>query len=221
MTAVEAMLRQPARVIGQLGEAPLTIKLLGVALAGALVYGFVVGTFSGGDQFWAAPVKVAGGLILSALICLPSLYIFACLSGVRAGMGQVGGLIAGLVALMTVLLLGFAPVAWVFSQSTESVALMGTLHLLFWAIATGFALRFMERGFDQFHASSGGSLRAWTFIFVLVMLQMSTALRPLVGTSPTFLPGEKRFFISHWLQQMKIDMDEPYSKRVSSDHQTR
>jgi len=43
---------------------------------------------------------------------------------------------------MTVLLIGFAPVAWLFSQSTESLLLMGALHLVFWLIATYFGLRF-------------------------------------------------------------------------------
>jgi hypothetical protein len=35
-------------------------------------------------------------------------------------------------------------------------------------------------------------------IFVLVMLQMSAALRPLLGTSENFLPQQKKFFLSHW-----------------------
>jgi hypothetical protein len=42
-------------------------------------------------------------------------------------------------------------------------------------------------------------------LFLLVMLQMTTALRPLVGTAPTLLPSasEKRFFIGHWLECLK------------------
>jgi hypothetical protein len=27
---------------------------------------------------------------------------------------------------------------------------------------------------------------------------MTTALRPLIGTSKTFLPTEKKFFLAHW-----------------------
>ena len=67
------------------------------------------------------------------MICLPSLYIFTCLSGSRRGWPRCG-LLIGLVMLMTILLVGFAPVAWLFSQSTESVAWMGALHLVFWGI---------------------------------------------------------------------------------------
>src|SRR5262245_52422153 len=76
---VEAILRQPRRVVYALHQgktAGVTWGLLLVAVGCALVYGLVVGTFSGKMQLWAAPLKVAGGLLISALICLPSLYIF-------------------------------------------------------------------------------------------------------------------------------------------------
>jgi hypothetical protein len=202
LAAVEALVRQPRRVLYQLrqgGAGRITLALLLAAVVCALGYGFVVGTFSGDTQLWAAPVKIAGGLLLSALICLPSLYIFACLGGSQARLGDVAGLLAGLLALMTVLLIGFAPVAWVFSQSTRSVASMGALHLLFWIIATCFGLRFLRAGFAKFHTAPGG-LRLWMIIFLLVMAQMTTALRPLVGTGDTFLPVEKKFFVAHWLQ---------------------
>jgi len=40
-------------------------------------------------------------------------------------------------------------------------------------------------------------------VFVVVLLQMSTALRPIVGTSDTFLPTEKKFFIGHWFDNLE------------------
>ena len=112
------------------------------------------------------------------------------------------GLIAGLVALMTVLLIGFAPVAWVFSQSTDSLSAMGVLHLIFWVIATYFGLRFMCVGFAHLSGKAGG-LRVWIVIFLLVMVQMTTALRPLIGTSDSFLQKEKKFFVKHWIEQLE------------------
>jgi len=116
--AVEAILRQPRRVMFQLmqpGPGGLIAALLGIAVISSLIYGIVVGTFSGEEQIWAAPLKIVAGLFISALICLPSLYIFSCLGGSQARLVEVFGLVAGLLALMTVLLIGFAPVAWVFS----------------------------------------------------------------------------------------------------------
>jgi hypothetical protein len=203
---IEAILRQPRRVMFQLRQPEagrLILAMVGIAIVCSLVYGVVVGTFAGNRQLWAAPVKIAGGLLVSALICLPSLYIFACLSGSQARLAEIFGLVTGLVMLMTILLIGFAPVAWLFSQSTESVAWMGALHLMFLGISTAFGLRFLEAGFAQSKAGSNLGLRTWVIIFVLVVLQMTTALRPLVGTAPTFLPTEKKFFVSHWGDNLK------------------
>jgi hypothetical protein len=199
--AVEAVLRHPRRLIFQLRQ-PHAGRLMGgmllVALVCSLVYGVVVGTFALGPQLWAAPVKIAAGLMFSALICLPSLYIFTCLSGSQARLGEMCGLLAGLLMLMTILLVGFAPVAWLFSQSTQSAAWMGTLHLLFWLVSTIFGVRFLQAGFSHSQARSQAGLATWVILFILVVLQMTTALRPLVGKADTFLPTEKKFFLVHW-----------------------
>jgi hypothetical protein len=208
--AVEAILRQPRRVIYQLKQpnpGGLIASLLVIAIACSLVYGIVVGTFSGGEQLWAAPVKIAAGLLVSALICLPSLYIFSCLGGSQARLVEVFGLVAGLLALMTILLIGFAPVAWVFSQSTKSLAGMGALHLIFWLVATIFGVRFVLAGFSHLNAKSDGGLKVWVVIFLLVALQMTTALRPIIGKGHTFLPpaGEKMFFVNHWMDCLRTE----------------
>jgi hypothetical protein len=198
---IEAVLRQPRRLLFQLrepGAGKLIAGMLFASLMCGLVYGLIIGSFSGAEQWWAAPVKFTAGLLISALICLPSLYIFAGLSGSTARPGEIFGLVAGLLLLMTVLLIGFAPVAWLFSQSTNSILWMGVLHLTFWFVATAFGLRFLEAGFRLTNVRSGAGLKTWTIIFVLVVLQMSTALRPLLGRADTFLPTEKQFFLAHW-----------------------
>jgi hypothetical protein len=172
--------------------------MLFVVLLCSLVYGLVVGSFSMGTQLWAAPAKIAGGLLLSTVICLPSLYIFTCLSGSRARLAEICGLVSGLLLLMTVLLIGFAPVAWLFSQSTESIVWMGALHLVFWFIATCFGLRFLVTGFSHSQARATAGLMTWIVIFLLVTLQMTAALRPIIGKADALLPSEKKVFLSHW-----------------------
>jgi hypothetical protein len=150
IAAVDAILRQPRRVMYQLrqpGAGRLMLIMLMVAATCSLLYGVVVGTFSMGTQLWAAPAKVAGGLLLAAMICLPSLYVFTCLSGSQARLAEMCGLLAGLMMLMSILLVGFAPVAWLFTQSTESVVWMGSLHLALWFISAFFGVRFSRSGF--------------------------------------------------------------------------
>jgi hypothetical protein len=201
IAAIECVLRHPRRVMHQLrepGAGRLIAALLFISVVCSLTYGVVAGSFSGGDQWWAAPVKITGGLLVSMLICLPSLYIFASLGGAQVRLVELFGLVTGLLALMTVLLVGFAPVAWIFSQSTESVVWMGCLHLLFWFIATAFGLRFLHTGFSHARAKSNAGFLVWTLIFLLVMIQMTTALRPIIGKADTFLPTQKQFFLMHW-----------------------
>jgi len=82
-------------------------------------------------------------------------------------------------------------VAWVFSQSTQSVAMMGALHLAFWFVATIFGLRFLHAGFRHFSTRSFAGLHVWVLVFLMVALQMTTALRPIVGRSNTLLPLRK------------------------------
>lgn len=216
--ALEAVLRQPNRLLAHLRRADsngVALALLAAAVGGALVYGFVAGTFAGGPQLWAAPVKIALGLLFSALICLPSLYIFAALGGSQARLREVAGVLAGVLALMTLLLLGFAPVAWVFAQSTDSLVFMGALHLLFWGVATLFALRLLTAGFRQSQSRSLAGVRVWMVVFLLVMLQMTTALRPLIGQADDLLPGEKKFFVAHWLQCLGEEAARTPGKRVA------
>ncbi len=206
VTSLETLLRHPGRIFAHLARAPiqsLLLSLLVIAGLCSVVYGFVVGTFSGGSQLWSAPLKVFAGMLGSALICLPSLYIFACLGGAKVELKQVCGLVAGMLALTALLLVGFAPVAWVFSQSTESVAVMGVFHIIFWFVSAGFGLGFLSKGFRRFENTKPATIELWIVIFVVVSLQMSTALRPIIGTAPTFLPQEKKFFLMHWADSFK------------------
>jgi hypothetical protein len=106
------------------------------------------------------------------------------------------------VCLAALLLIGFAPVSWIFSQSTDSVALMGALHLLFWFIGVGFGLRLLAAAGAYLGQGGSRHLKIWNVVFVLVSLQMTTALRPIVGTSDTFLPREKKFFVAHWFDTL-------------------
>ena len=199
---VEALLKRPAALVYELVEARsprIAVLLLAIAVACSLGYGLVMGAFTGGQQLWAVPLRVAVGSLLSALICLPSLYIFTSLSGGRQTLRQSTGLLLAFLALQGTLLVGFAPIAWVFAQSTSAIAFMGGLHLVFWGIATAFGLRLLLTAFGFLNRRRMGILKLWVVLFVVVALQMSTALRPLIGEPRPGWLQDKKFFITHWL----------------------
>ena len=207
---IETLLKFPGRIIYELQNnwrAGLSGWLLALALIGMAAYGLVVGSFSGGAQMWIAPAKLALGTLFSILICLPSLYIFAGLAGIDVRLRTVIGVLFAAIALSALLLIGFAPVAWIFSQSTDSIPFMGGLHLILWVIAISFGLRLVGAMGRLLAGSTGGQMKLWSLIFILVCLQMTTTLRPIIGTSDRFLPGEKKFFLTHWFETLRKSGD--------------
>lgn len=205
LSILETTLKNPGRIIHELHHRPGSLlpgALLALGLVATALYGVVVGTLTGGAQLFIAPAKMALGMLLAMLICLPSLYIFVCLDGIEARFRTVAGMLFTAVCLASLLLIGFAPVGWIFSQSTDSIPLMGALHLLFWLIAIGFGLRLLNAATRLFARGARTHLRLWNFIFVLVCLQMTATLRPIIGRSDTFLPREKKFFVAHWIESI-------------------
>ena len=207
--AMEALLKHPGSAIFEFTEgtraASLGRSLLIVILAGLALFGVAAVDFTQGIQWWAAPLKLIGGLFLSALLCLPSLYIFSCLSGLEIRFKTSVGLLLTALALSGLLLAGFTPVVWVFSQSSESLPFMGAVMIVIWGISLFFGLKFLSTAARALGMKHGFHLRLWIGIFVLVTFQMSCALRPLLGHAGTFLPTEKKFFLQHWGEQLRGD----------------
>ncbi len=207
-TSIGTSLCQPADLVAALQRpksATLTAALFAFAMIALAAYGALVGSFTGGWQMLAAAVKIPIGAAASVLICLPSLFIFSCLTGADVSWRTVAGVASATVALTSLLLIGFAPVAWIFSQSTESVVFIGFLHVSFWIIGLCFGLKIPGLLMQTLHITDRLHVRVWSFIFVFVTLQMTTALRPIIGTSEHWLPTEKKFFATHWLETIAHD----------------
>lgn len=197
----EALLRSPRTLVQRLAEPGHGAlgRFLGIAVGSMVVFGLVLGSFAMKEQLWAAPLKITVGLLIAGLICFPSLYIFSCLAGSRANAGQLAATLAGMLALAGVLLLGFAPAVWIFTQATRSYSFMGLLALIPWFVALLFGFRFLKSAVSASGATSNGPVLLWAGIFLVVTLQMSTSLRPIIGTSDRFLTDEKKFFLQHWI----------------------
>jgi hypothetical protein len=209
---LNSLLKKPLSVIYEISEgnkSPQT-ALLTITLVSLAVFGIVLGMFSSGNQLWAAPVKVIGGIFFSGLICLPSLYIFGALGGMDAKVQHIAGLMLTFLAITSLLLVGFAPVVWLFSTSSNSIVFFGFLSLTIWILCLIFGLRVVARASQSMGGGKGGHLKIWAIIFMLVTLQMTTTLRPIIGESESFINlEEKRFFLRYWSEVM---MDEGTTK---------
>jgi hypothetical protein len=197
---LEALLRRPQALALRLAEGAYGAagRFLLVAVVSFLLFGLVLGCFAKEQQLWAAPLKITAGLLFASVICFPSLYIFATLAGARVSIAQLAASLAGALALAGLLLLGFAPAVWIFAESTDSFGFMGALAVVAWLIAVMFAMRFLKVAMSATGGSEKGPLVIWSLIFLLVTLQMTTSLRPILGRSDQFLTSEKKFFLQHW-----------------------
>jgi hypothetical protein len=195
----DALLRSPANVVHELTENRAAfVRLLVLVAACMMMTGLVMASFSGGYQYLAVPLKLAVGLVFGAGLCLPSLYIFACLTGTRQSFRSVAGALLMGLGVQALILTAFAPVAWIFSQSTTSPGFMGLLYVLMLLVSAGFGLGLTGRVL----AATGErvkALRIWSVMFVVVTLQLATNLRPLVGEYQGARVAQKQFFLDHWL----------------------
>jgi hypothetical protein len=197
----EALLRRPQALVTRLadGRHGATPKFVAMVVVSFLLFGLVLGCFAKHEQLWAAPAKITAGLLFAGVICFPSLYIFSTLAGARVSISQLAACLAGALALAGLLLLGFAPAVWIFAESTDSLGFMGTLGVGAWVIALLFAMRFLKAVVRATGGTQKGPVFIWCGVFLLVTLQMTTTLRPILGRSPdVFLTQEKKFFLQHW-----------------------
>jgi len=205
LNIAESILKHPARVIHETYHSEpgnlILIQLI-ISIICLLAYGLTAGMFSMGTQLWAAPLKITAGALFSAIICLPSLFVFSCLAGADSKLSQITAILTGTVTVSSLLLLAFGPISWLFSQSTESLVFMGLLHLIFWGIAINFGFQYLKNAMALANDKHGKQIAIWCLIFVLVTLQMTTTLRPIIGTSERLLQKEKKFFVTHWADQM-------------------
>lgn len=165
-----------------------------------LSYSLIVGSYSGNEQWLAAPVKIISGTILSILLCYPSLYIFSCLAGADISPGKAIALLTSGMTLSAILLIGFAPVAFIFTFAIRSTFFMGLVHFLAWGISIYFGIRHISNGLKEMSSTNSKLIRVWGAIMVITMLQMTVTLRPILGEDDQFLNNEKRFFVEHWIE---------------------
>lgn len=65
-----------------------------------------------------------------------------------------------------------------------------------------FGLRLINAMSQFLSGTTRNQLRLWGFIFVVVSLQMTSTLRPLIVPGKTFFPTEKKFFLANWFESL-------------------
>lgn len=213
--AVDVVFREPRGVLASLDEllrrptagferaqagAPLgawAARVFCGSLACCALYGAAAGFFAGGAQIGIAAIKAPLIVSASALLCLPSLYIFALLAGAPLTHSRFMVTVIGFVGMLALVMVGLIPIEWLFSVSTTSLGFAVWLHLVLWFIALLFAARFLRASLPEMPK---GAMLLWLLLYCVVSFQVATFLRPTLWREPDapIVDRGKLFFLEHF-----------------------
>jgi hypothetical protein len=218
--SVEVRVNEPRSVLGSLDEllrrptagferasagAPVggwAIRVLAGSVGCCILYGAASGFFAGGAQIGIAAVKAPIIVVCSALLCLPSLYVFGLLAGAGLTRSRMVVTLTGFFGMLALVLVGLLPIEWLFSVSSRSLAFVVWLHLALWIIAVMFAARFLRAALPEMPA---GAVVLWLTLFCVVSFQVTTFLRPTLWRAPNapVVERSKLFFLDHFNEALR------------------
>ena len=206
---IERLLKAPRSVAAAILDgknlAAESGKLLLTAVVCYAAFGFAIGLFGGWEVARITVLKAPLVALGSMLLCFPSLFVFTAVSGSPITLGRAFALGAACLAMTGLILVGLAPVAWLFAISTNSLPFVTIMSLLVWLISLPFATRFLNRAQDAGLLNRKTGLNLWFVVFIAVMLQMTTVMRPILAKpveASSWREPAKMFFIKHFGEAM-------------------
>jgi len=200
---VGALLKSPQKVTEaisgrqQIGKSSLQLLLAGILCHA--VFGLAIGLYAGTSVAPMTIVKIPLVALCSLLICFPSLYVFTCVAGSPLTLAQSFMLGSSCLAMTGLILVGLAPVAWLFAVSTENISFVVMLALLIWLVAAIFTARYVGRMSENPAFQHQAGIKVWFVILIIVTMQMVTYMRPiLVKPDGGWWTAKKMFFLSHF-----------------------
>ena len=173
-------------------------------LAGSVVlwglYGAAAGFFQGGTQILVAALKAPLIILVALLLCLPSLFVFSAMAGTRWTTRTFLAVLAGFTGTLAMVLLALLPVSWLFSSSSRHLSTAMVFQFLLWVVALALSEKFLRKALVAL-GTRPSALVLWTGLFLLVSLQVTTMMRPVLLRKPgggVFVTGKKSFLEQMW-----------------------
>ncbi|BCJ35904.1 hypothetical protein Athai_34070 [Actinocatenispora thailandica] len=150
LLVIERILRDRSGVWEQIREdrdlSPLTGQLLASAAISLALYGAVLGASNGALQAVASAVKLPILLLVTLVICLPTLYLFNLVFGARLSIRQAVALVSVAVTVMSTLCLAFAPISLFFLVTAPHYSFYKLLNVAIMALTAFVGLKFLVGG---------------------------------------------------------------------------
>ena len=177
------------------------------------LYGAILGSTHGVLQIISSAFKLPALYLLTLLICLPTLYFMDVVLGSKQTFSQYVALLLASVAMMSVMLFGFAPVTLFFRLSIDDYWFFLLLNIIVLGftgiVGIGFFYRSMMSLIEKEQLGKASKNRyklitGWLFLYGFVGSQLGWTLRPFVGTPNQPFSLFREIESNFYIQAIKI-----------------
>jgi hypothetical protein len=188
----------------------LNTKIISLLVCSSLfiaMYGGIMGAYHSWMQALSSAVKLPALYLITLLICLPTLFFSNIIFGSKRTFGQYFALVMTAVAVTSVLLFSFAPIALFFLMTTNNYQFLIVLNVIIFSL-TGFigisslynATSVVLEQEDENSQPRQKIIKSWLFLYAFVGSQLGWTLRPFFGTPDSvfqlFREREGNFYLS-------------------------
>ena len=172
------------------------------------IYGLTMGMNHSFLLTISSAIKLPALFLLTAFICIPSLYTFNVLLGQKFKFLQTVALMIMTLGTTTILLASLAPLSFFFVLTTKNYFFLQLMHVAIFGLCGLYGVRYLYRGcsyiaFRMEQPLNKLLLKVWIVIYAVVGMQLGWRLRPFIGSpgSPFEIIRSQKdgnFYISVW-----------------------
>jgi len=212
-SVVMYLLRERKQFLEEIREGvKLQSKIFGLLISSTVffaIYGAILGASSTWMQCLVSAIKLPALYLLTLIICFPTLYFFNVMFGSKRTFEQYLTLLMTAMAMISILLFGFAPVSLFFLISSTDYTFFLLLNIAIMAITGFLGISFFYQGMQSLSEEDAEGkeirlniLRFWLGLYAFVGTQLGWTLRPFFGSPgkafELFRNRESNFYLSVW-----------------------
>ena len=212
-SVVMYLLRERKQFLEEIREGvKLKSKIFGLLISSTVffaIYGAILGASSTWMQCLVSAIKLPALYLLTLIICFPTLYFFNVMFGSKRTFEQYLALLMTSMAMISILMFGFAPVSLFFLLSTSDYNFFLLLNVAIMAITGFLGISFFYQGMQLLSEEDAEGkeirlniLRFWLGLYAFVGTQLGWTLRPFFGSSgkvfELFRNRGSNFYLSIW-----------------------
>ena len=207
------LLRERQKFLEEIREGvKLKSKIFGLLISSIVffaIYGAILGASSTWMQCLISAIKLPALYLLTLIICFPTLYFFNVMFGSKRTFEQYLTLLMTSMAMISVLLFGFAPVSLFFLISSTNYNFFLLLNVAIMGITGFLGVSFIYQGMHFLSEQDAEGkdirlniLRFWLGLYAFVGSQLGWTLRPFFGAPgqafQLFRSRDSNFYMSLW-----------------------